>query len=152
MFRSESCLHFFILADLVMTLSYFGDRKRLLLMMDKAVSPLFIAGPTLSNRLHMASKKDHRVSQSFTSLQWKCSLSLLSGPVLWLSTSTLSIIPHYIRLPSLLLRHYMCKMTQEDENTYQLPFLPGGSFSVSDCELLSLSSDGLNLIVLWLED
>lgn len=44
-------------------------------MMDKALSPLFIAGPTLSNRLHMASKKDHRVSQSFTSLQWRCRLS-----------------------------------------------------------------------------
>jgi len=43
-----------------MALSYFGDRKCLYLLVDKAVSPMLIAGirHTWSNRLHLASKKD----------------------------------------------------------------------------------------------
>ena len=35
-------------------------------------------------------------------------------------------------------------MAQEDENRYQPPFLHGGSFSISDCELISSPSAGLN--------
>lgn len=68
MLRFDSCLLFFILSDLATAFGRFGDRKCLYFMVGQAVSPLLIAGVglTSSNQftqgLHMAAKKDHRVS------------------------------------------------------------------------------------------